>query len=296
MKKFLVGFLALFFLLPGSVFAQSVVDVSVSAGLDDVNHHLTPGHVFNTGFSFVNAGDFASTQYDWESGMRFLNIPIEQGGTISTAFLKIRASSFWGAGWQTIVLGEAADSAGAMDLHGNYDAKIRTTNSIVWNPPAWVAGTVYTSPDLVLVIQEIIDRPGWVSGNDLALFWTDGQGVGWQVQKSLRGDSFETLGGVAPQLIITWLPIPPVTAESILSGWVDFMGAGFILLFAGLGTFLVLFILKVPPLMMLIFGWLVLILLWTIGVVSPVIVLVSVVLFTGAILLRIILSPGGVET
>ncbi|MBW8035453.1 MAG: hypothetical protein FVQ79_07435 [Planctomycetes bacterium] len=292
MKKFLPILLALFLFLPGPVFAQSVVDVSVTNGLDDVNHHLTPIHVFSTGFGFVQAGDFASNQYDWESGIRFLNIPIDQGGTISSAFLKLQAQGFWGTGWKTLVKGQDVDTACAVSDHTLcYDAVARTSNTVVWNPTVWTADVVYTSPDLVLIIQEIIDRPGWVSGNDLGLFWTDGQGAGWQTQKALRGDSFEGTGA-PPELIITWIPIPPVTPTSIFEGWIAFVGNGLAILIVAFVCGIFLWLVKAPPLMMLICGWLSLLLLFTLGIISPAIVLIALVAFIGAIFFKIVLGTG----
>jgi hypothetical protein len=41
--------------------------------------------------------------------------------------------------------------------------------------PAWTAGSVAAAqrtPDLAWVVQEVVDRPGWASGNALALLVT----------------------------------------------------------------------------------------------------------------------------
>ena len=40
-------------------------------------------------------------------------------------------------------------------------------------PGAWAARTYNVTPDLVTIIQEIVDRPGWVPGNALTLFIAD---------------------------------------------------------------------------------------------------------------------------
>ena len=38
-----------------------------------------------------------------------------------------------------------------------------------WVPTNWSEGSEYYSPPVTDIVQEIVDRPAWVSGNDLAL-------------------------------------------------------------------------------------------------------------------------------
>src|SRR5690606_3591709 len=47
-----------------------------------------------------------------------------------------------------------------------------TNAAVTWQPAAWTqgaAGEAERTPDLTPIIQEIVDRGGWVSGNSLAL-------------------------------------------------------------------------------------------------------------------------------
>ena len=44
-------------------------------------------------------------------------------------------------------------------------ASVLSTTAVVnWQPAAWTNNTTYDTPDLSTIIQEIIDRAGWVSG------------------------------------------------------------------------------------------------------------------------------------
>ena len=46
------------------------------------------------------------------------------------------------------------------------------TASVVWTPPAWtpgVGGSAQRSPELRTLLQQIVDRPGWVAGNACVL-------------------------------------------------------------------------------------------------------------------------------
>ena len=48
----------------------------------------------------------------------------------------------------------------------------RTSTKVSWNHFSdWSLGTMYTSPDITEVIQEVINRPGWSLGNSLAILY-----------------------------------------------------------------------------------------------------------------------------
>ncbi len=63
-----------------------------------------------------------------------------------------------------------------------------------WTPPDWTSvgsrGPDQRTPDLSAVVQEIVDRPGWSSGNALVLV-VDGSG----------GRTAEAYNGSAPPVL-----------------------------------------------------------------------------------------------
>lgn len=50
-------------------------------------------------------------------------------------------------------------------------ARPLTSASVSWKPSAWTQGTTYATPNLTSVVQEVVNRPGWVSGNHIVLMW-----------------------------------------------------------------------------------------------------------------------------
>lgn len=74
-----------------------------------------------------------------------------------------------------------------------------------WSPPPWTtkgeAGPDQRTPDITPVIQEIVNRPGWASGNSLALIIT---GAGKRTAKSYNGDQ-----AGAPLLHVEYTTRPP---------------------------------------------------------------------------------------
>ena len=110
--------------------------------------------------------------------MRFTNVTIPPGSVITAAYLTLRARlSESGSACLTRISAEDVDDAPtfADDLAvfiTRWNA--RTAARVNWdNIPNWTADTNYNSPELKTVIQEIVDRAGWASGNDIVIFWED---------------------------------------------------------------------------------------------------------------------------
>lgn len=163
---------------------NSTLEVSVAASADDCQRRLQTSSYFGLTDTYIAAGDYSTSYYDYSTGMRFLNITIPQGATIDNGtVLKLVAAYLENAIAATIIEGEDADTTLTFSTAADYDARIHTTASIPWTPAAWVTGTVYNSPELKTIIQEIVDRALWVSGNSMVLFWRDATGYGQALKK-----------------------------------------------------------------------------------------------------------------
>ena len=85
-------------------------------------------------------------------------------------------------------------------LKANLSKRLLTAASIAWTPPPWLfvneASYSQRTPNLTAIIQEIVNRPGWMEGNSLALLFT---GSGERVARS-----YESGPSVAPVLHIEY--------------------------------------------------------------------------------------------
>lgn len=101
------------------------------------------------------------------AGLRFQNVTIPQGAIINSASLQFETPGFGNPGGETTqVYGIAEDNTASMAT--NPIGRTKTSQFVEWDWSVFTsANTVYTSPDLTAVIQEIINRSGWVSGNAL---------------------------------------------------------------------------------------------------------------------------------
>ncbi|HET6323632.1 MAG TPA: hypothetical protein VFG04_02945 [Planctomycetaceae bacterium] len=103
-----------------------------------------------------------------QAGFRFQGVTIPQGATITAASLTLDFASRSGSPSNSVV-GEAADnSATFTTATNNISGRSQTSASATWNMGSITTGNA-TSPDLSSIIQEIVNRVGWVSGNALSL-------------------------------------------------------------------------------------------------------------------------------
>jgi hypothetical protein len=114
--------------------------------------------------------------------MRFTNITIPQGATVKAAYLTLRCNGDEaGTVVRTKIRGEDRDDAPtflpATEGQNDWNARFPsgcTSAEVLWDEiPEWTPNSDYNSPDIAAVIQEIVNRPGWVSGNAIVIFWDD---------------------------------------------------------------------------------------------------------------------------
>jgi hypothetical protein len=152
---------------------QSSASVSVSAA----DYAFTLLHVNDDGDAGAAGGNFeqdsfnitlgnASPVGDYHAWFRFDNVEIDQGTMINEAHLSWLADSTK-TGTQFIIktFCEAEDDATAPTDGADLISRNLTTATGHQGMGAWTGGVRYDSMDLKTVIQEVIDRPGWVSGN-----------------------------------------------------------------------------------------------------------------------------------
>ena len=102
-------------------------------------------------------------------GTRFRNLDIPQGATITNAYIEFTADeSFGGAGNLTILGEDIDDAPGLGNGYNNISSRTATDAIVTWTDvPSWFSEQVYETPNLSSIVQEIVNRSGWSSGNDM---------------------------------------------------------------------------------------------------------------------------------
>lgn len=150
--------------------------------------------VSDTGFGYINQ----------TVGMRFSDISIPQGVSITNAYLEFTVDDPGSDPTSLQFVGEAADNANTFSSAAfDVSSRPRTAAQVNWNDvPPWPSeGEKQQSPNLASIIQEIVNRNSWESGNALAIIVT---GSGRRTADS-RNRSAQS----APRLVVQYTQNPP---------------------------------------------------------------------------------------
>lgn len=183
------------------------IDVRVSAGSDDAEERADGSmSLTSSDLELVYDGG------DQTVGMRFTGVAVPQGASITAAHVQFQVDE---RGSQTTVLtieGEATDDAATFgSANRGVSSRSRTSSSasVSWEPVAWTrtgqAGSDQQTPDISAIIQEIVSRPGWSSGNALVLIVT---GTGKRT-----AEAYDGVPSAAPLLHIEYVTAPAASVE-----------------------------------------------------------------------------------
>ena len=174
--------------------SQSLLTRTISRSSDDAEEK-------GTGAMRLQGADLELVQDDTRQhvGLRFQNIWIPQGSTITEATIQFKVDETSSNDTTLELYGELVPHARTFSTT-DYDITDRpaTQAGVDWEPPAWdtvgEAGQDQRTPNLALIVQEIVNQSGWVSGNAVAIIVA---GAGRRVAESYDGV-------FAPELTVTY--------------------------------------------------------------------------------------------
>lgn len=109
------------------------------------------------------------------TALRFTDITIPQGATILDARLTVWSNlnqSNNATAWATVGA-EQVDNATQLSSAANHESrKGNLGTTLQWGPHAGLgaANLPFQSPNLAAVVQQVVGRPGWASGNAIQFF------------------------------------------------------------------------------------------------------------------------------
>lgn len=132
------------------------------------------------------------------AGLKFSNVAVPQGVTIREAYITFTSKNDGTSQTNMVIKAHDVDNAPGFSTTANdLSSRSLTSDSVQWYyVQTWADSVEYESPDLSNVVQEIIDRSGWASGNGMA-FIISGSGIreAW---------SFDSNPDLAPALTIKY--------------------------------------------------------------------------------------------
>lgn len=180
-------------LMVGHLQAQITISSQVASSADDAeemgSNGSAPGTIdlSSSDLELVNDGGDG----DQFVGIRFTNLNIPSNAVINNAYIQFTVDETDASTGDKYIWTEAIDNSNSFTLlPSEISTRVRSTDSITWtNIPVWntvgAAGVGQQTPDLSLIVQEIVNRPGWVPGNAMTFII---HGTGERVAEAFDGD------------------------------------------------------------------------------------------------------------
>ena len=148
------------------------LDVRVSSGSDDSEEHTTENNAISLTSSDLELGSEGGGADLQEIGVRFQNITVPAGATITEATIQFTVDEADDEPTSLLIYGELnTDPIEFNGVAGNITSRTKTTAFVEWNDiPPWddasigSAGPDQLTPDLSSIVQEIISQDGWGGG------------------------------------------------------------------------------------------------------------------------------------
>lgn len=202
----------------------------VSSKSNSLNLHLTGNQVFKAKITeneddaeeFVSSGEIETFtngtegSYDLDLcqdsngsqlvGIRFPVTTIPKDAVIHQAYVQFSAVSGDCGETSLQIFGEASDNASSFSNEdNNISNRTTTSNSITsWQPGCWKAGESgldQRTPDLAPIVQEIVNRGGWASGNSLAFIF---ESADTETRHAYAQKGTKPYGEKSPALIVEY--------------------------------------------------------------------------------------------
>ena len=185
----------------------------VNAGTDDAEQDITAGTMYLTSSDLELTKDGTSDQL---LGVRFTGVTIPQGAVITNAYMQFTVDELNTTGDVNLLIGvENTDNPLTMATF-DFDIYHRIMNygdTLIWKPGPFTtvgdAGADQRTPDLKKLLQSIVNRPNWKSGNAVLFTMIDPAATnipGYTANTAKRvAQAYENNAANAPKLVVTYV-------------------------------------------------------------------------------------------
>ena len=143
----------------------------------------------------------AADGYSWSIFARIAGVTIPQGSTIDSATIKFYTPASSSATGKSVTIdGNDVNSAAIPTNEGHIRSATKTSATVSWTFGSISGGSI-ESPEIKTIVQEIVNRAGWASGNAMTIYLhTPTTSSDWD----LTVRTYDHSSGQAPHINITY--------------------------------------------------------------------------------------------
>ncbi len=165
-------------------------EVRVNTGADDAEESAA-GQMYLDSSDLELVFDYYNGPGNQTVGLRFTGVDVPKGAQITSAWVRFQVDETTSDAASLSIRAQDVDDAPAFSMTtGDLSDRAVTGAQASWSPAAWSvvgqSGPAQQTPDLSATLQEVVDRPGWSSGNALVLLLT---GSGRRTAESYDADA-----------------------------------------------------------------------------------------------------------
>ena len=182
------------------------IDVAISSGGDDVEES-------ENGTLYTNSSDLEMVYDSYNNngyqkiGLRFRSVRLPKNATITRAYLQFTADESNSAGSELEVSLHDSNNSPVFSSSNKVSTRNTFSSKVTWRPQAWSSnqsGSAQRTPDLKSMVQSLVNKSGWVSGNNVS-FIIKGKGNSLTSTSAKRvADSYEGGASKAARLIVEY--------------------------------------------------------------------------------------------
>ena len=159
-----------------TVLTITTLSIPLTSNDDDVEEVAVnfgePIGTMDLASSDLELGEISSGQGLMNIGLRYNNVTIPQGATVTEAYIQFNADNTGADPVELTIYGEnVANAAAYTGTLGELSARSLTSTNVVWSIPEWVntgdRGDAQKTVNIASIINEVVNRADWVSGNSI---------------------------------------------------------------------------------------------------------------------------------
>lgn len=171
----------------------TISNIQINEGIGD-SEEADDGTGFDSGSNFITIEASVTASIRKNSAFRFTNVVVPNGIKIISAVMYIQAVDTIDDDMSATIYGENVDDSVDFTTNPKISNRQKTDATISWDIDSAGTDTI-VSPDISTIIQEIINRAGWVSGNAITMI-VKGKTTG---SKKFKGKSYEVASSSSTQ-------------------------------------------------------------------------------------------------